>query len=732
MENNLQPNVPIPAPHGTPPLPAFPYGKDGEPHQRLCDYWNILLKRKWWVLGIFLGVVITVGLITFLMTPVYRSSTTLQIIQDNPSAIIGERDPLSILAGQDTLSRFYETQYMILNSRPMAYRIIDSLNLKEHPEYQVVKEKYPEKSEQEIDSLFADQLLKRLEIKPLKKSYLVEISFKSKDKHLAQQLPNALYNEYIKFSMTTRQQSYALIREWLERELQQFATKVEASEKKVFEHGQKKDFLSLEGKENVITKKYIELNNLLTRAQSERTIKEAQYQQIKEKGVDAPLITNNLLIQKLREETISQEAKVSSINKIYDVNFPQLQAEQAKLRELRASLKQEVNRIRASVEADYQAAWRAENLLRESLESQKNNVIDLQNNLVQHHILKRDLQTNEQLYQALLARMKEASVASTMVTSNVAVIAPAELPLKPYSPRKLLNLAVAALMGLMGGVGMAFLVEYLDDSIKTAEELERVCRFPVLGVVPLLSQNNKGERLPKERELELAAFKEPKSLVAEAIYHVRTSVMLSLSGRPPGALMITSANPSEGKTTLSINLASSIAMNNRQVVLIDADLRKPMLHSILQQNIQPGLSNFLTGNATAADIVRPTFIPNLFFIPAGTIPPNPMQLLSSQTFIDLLKDLRQDFQHLLLDTPPIIGFADGRAISTLVDGVLLVFRHHSTSREAGRLAMQLLMQVNAQIIGGILNMAESDKLGYGGYYGYYKHYSKYYNKYLEK
>ena len=225
MENTIQPNVPIPVHQSVPPLPAFPYGKEGEQHQRLCDYYNILLKRKWWVLGIFLGAVITVGLITFLMTPVYRSSTTLQIIQDNPSAIIGERDPLSILAGQDTLSRFYETQYMILNSRPMAYRIIDSLNLKEHPEYQTLNEKNPDKSEREIESLFADQLLKRLEIKPLKKSYLVEISFKSKDKNLAQQLPNALYNEYIKFSMTTRQQSYALIKEWLERELQQLATR---------------------------------------------------------------------------------------------------------------------------------------------------------------------------------------------------------------------------------------------------------------------------------------------------------------------------------------------------------------------------------------------------------------------------------------------------------------------------------------------------------------------------
>ena len=274
-----------------------------------------------------------------------------------------------------------------------------------------------------------DYFLGNLEIKPFKKSYLVEISFKSRDKHLAQQVAGAIYNEYVKFSMKTRQQSYKLIKDWLENELDQLGKKVDVCRKRNSdEHGHKKDFLSLEGDQNVIVKKYVELSILFAKAQAERAVKEAHFRQIKEKGVDAPLVVNNPLIQKLREETINQEAKVSSLNKIYDRNYPQLQVEQAKLNELRSRLNNELKRMRASVEADYQAAVRVEDLLKESLEAHKGNVIELQHNLVEHHILQREYKTNEELFKALLARMKEASISSTMVAGNVAVITPRSCP----------------------------------------------------------------------------------------------------------------------------------------------------------------------------------------------------------------------------------------------------------------------------------------------------------------
>ncbi len=292
----------------------------------------------------------------------------------------------------------------------------------------------------------------------------------------------------MKFAMETRQQSFAMIKKWLEGELNQLATKVEDSEKKVIEHGKQKDFYSLDGKDNVIVKKYIELSMLLTKAESERSIKEAQFKQIKEKGVDAPLITNNLLIQKLREESIVQEAKVASLNRIYDANYPQLQVERAKLKDLRLRLNNEVKRTRSSVEADYQASLRTEHLIREALQHQKASVGTLQNNLVEHHILKRDMTTNEQLYQGLLARMKEASVASTMVASNVAVIGPAEFPVKPYSPRPLLYMTLASIFGSpwRHRRGFDFWIIWMT-LLRLPQKWSRSVRSRLLGMVPRLS-----------------------------------------------------------------------------------------------------------------------------------------------------------------------------------------------------------------------------------------------------
>lgn len=704
------------------------YGLKKERFDHLRDYINIILKRKWWFLGTFLAIMVIVGIYTFTRIPIYRATATLQIVQDNPGAILGPQNPFTMMEGYDTATKFYETQFQILRSKPIAARLVQSLGLREHPQFQLTPEAKSELSSEKEISLLADQLISGLQIKPIKNTFLVEVSYFSEDKNLAQLIANAVYNEYLRFSMEARQQSYSMVRSWLEDQLGQLAKKVEASEAKLHDYGQKKDFLSLEGDNEVTVKKYVELHKVLTTAQSERAIKEAQYTQVKDKGADAPVITNNPMIQRLREEVISQEAKVSSINKIYGKNYPELQAEKARLQELTSRLNTEVRRSQASLKADYEIALKAEKLLTEQVDLQKGKVQKLQSNLVQGNIIKRDVQTNTQLYEALLARMKEASIGSTMVASNASIINPAELPSRPFSPKKLRNMAMAMLVGLIGGIGMVFVAEYFDDSIKTTQELEKICRVPVLGVVPRVSIPG----LPSEdqKRLNMMTFNEPKSMMSEAINNINISIMFSLSEKPPAALIVTSPNPNEGKSTLAVNLSCAlVACNSNKVILIDGDMRAGKLHSSFQMKQQPGLSNYLTGQASIAEIIKPTSIDNLFFIPAGTIPPNPVQLLNSKAFITLIEELREKFQHIIFDSPPVIGFGDARLIASQVDGVLLVFRHHSTSREAGQLSVQVLQQINAPILGVILNVAQREKYGYGGYYDYYSNYSKYYKQY---
>lgn len=732
MDNQLQPRGLTPEPPShlmARPDFAAGYVSDAQDAAHLSEYWYILQKRKWWVMGFSLGIVLLVGLYTFIRTPIFRASAVLQIIQDNPQAFLGEqRFDIFAALQYDQVNKFYETQYKLLTSRPMAYKLLESLKLAEHPQFQISPEAAQKQTPEQIRGAMADRLLAGLEVKPVKNTFLVEVAYLSADKELAQKIVNAVYREYLRFSMETRQQSYTMIREWLGNELSILAGKVETSQRRMYDHGRANDFLALEGDENVIVKKFVELNRLLTTAQSERMVKEAQFQQIREKGADAPLVINNPLVMKLREEVINNEAKVSSIKKIFGNNYPKLQAENANLAELRSRLNGELTRIQTGIRADYEVALRAENFIREEFNQQKGRVEKLQDNLVQHQILKRDLQTNEQLYQGLLARMKEANVASTMVPSNAAVIEPAELPEIPFSPKKARNLALAILVGLVGGIGLAFVVEYLDDSIKTTEELERVVRLPALGVLPMLSVNGRETQNLKQL-VGLATYEKPKSPMGDAIQHVTTALMLSLSEQPPSAIMVTSPSVGDGKTSIAINLASSLAMAGKQVVLLEADLRRPVHHLVFGLPVQPGLSNFLTGSVSLEEIIQPTHIPGLFLIVAGTVPPNPVQLLSSQTFRELHQRLRQRFQHVIVDTPPIIGFADGRAISPLVDGVLLVFKHHVTSREAGRLAAHLLGQVHANILGVVLNMAQAGKFRYGGYYGYYNYYNKYYKEY---
>ena len=309
---------------------------------------------------------------------------------------------------------------------------------------------------------------------------------------------------------------------------------------------------------------------------------------------------------------------------------------------------------------------------------------------------------------------------------------------------------LAAFFGLTLGVGLALLIENLDDSIKSPDDLERACNLSSLGILPqidgsrriTLSHRGKpdssaifryfprlqhGNQSPIEAaDLDLVVYKNPRHPIAEALRHTHTSIMLSVSGRPPSAIMVTSPNPSEGKTMVASNLALSFAMSGHQVLLIDCDTRKPRVHQIFQLDLQPGLTNYLTGNATLKEILRLTSVPNLTIMSAGTHPPSPVNLLNSEVFKDLLNQLRKQFQHIIIDTPPMLAFTDARIISVLVDGVLLVTKHHSTTKNAGRQAQHLLSQINAPIMGAVLNGINTSE-GYGGYYYYnYKSYSTYY------
>jgi succinoglycan biosynthesis transport protein ExoP len=757
MSNQLPNSFPVSS--GPPPSPVLPTPPPSDLYYELerghtiRDYINILLRRKWWIIGTFITLVLLTALYNYTRTPIYRATAMVEITADNPGSQVSADGRISGMGSWFYAQKFQETQNKILKSKSLAKRVIKALDLAKHPDFAGMA-KAKNRSPEQILNRMAAAFAGRLTIEPIRNTNLVDISYHSPDKELTKKVLDVIPNEYLYLLIDRRNESFSLVRNWLNDQLNKMAEKVQETQKKLYKFGQKTDIYIVGEKvgdqDNVVVQKFVDLSALLTKAQSEKMAKKAQYQQIKEQGPNASLIVNNPLIASLRQEMVVQQAKVSAMGKIYLSGHPEMQAETAKLAELRSRLAAEVKRIEDSVKADYEAADRTESLLKQSFEAQKQQMANLQDNLSNYQILKRDAQTSEQLYQALLARVKEVNISSTMVSSNVSVIDPAPLPTSPYSPKKLRNLALATMLGLVLGIALALLVDTLDDTIKSTEDLEKNCSLPLLGTLPLLNNSRKlsfglGNKnfwmwryLPRlqhrfqdtagPEDLDMVVYKHPQDPITEALRHMETSIMLSVSGRPPAAIMVTSPNPSEGKTMVAANLAQSLALHGRSTVIIDCDLRKPRIHRIFDLAAQPGLTNFLTGSATREEILRKTPIPNLTVIPAGPQSPTPSNLLNSDIFKDLLMHLRQQFTHVIIDTPPILGFSDARIVSVLVDGALLVTRYNATHKTAARLALQLLNQINAPLMGGVLNGVESSSMKYGGYNYDYKLYSQYYRE----
>lgn len=722
--------------------PQFPantpgwYQEEYEEGVNLRDYWHVFKKRKWWVVGITVGAVLIAILAILLMKPVWEGKITLQITQDKGSAALGSAgssmDPLGAMMGSSDMDRFYKTQYAILESPAIAYGLIDALQLQNHPSYKKLEKKYPDDPPGVIRQKYAKVLLKQIKVLPVRESYLVDILFRSTDKKLAQEVPDAIQSVYLNLCMKTRQQSFMMLKDWLDKQLVRIGKRLQGSEKQSIAAGQKNDFMGVDMTNdkmagmNVVLQKYIQVDRLLTTSQTDLAAKKALYDQIREKGADAPVIVNNPLIQTLRGQLITAESQASGSGQIFGPNFPQQKINVATVNEINRKLKAQVGIQVNSIRSDYQAALKAEKLLKQEFDEAKAKMADMENGLVHYHMLQRDMETNQALYQGLLGRMKDAAVAATMVPSNIAIINPSESPYKPYMPKPLLFLAIAVVLGGMMGVVTVFFMEYLDNSIRSVEELEKIIHVPSLGMIPM-SENGQLSKTP----IETVSYFDPKSQISEAVSHIRSAIMLSASSAAPKTIVVTSCNPSEGKTTSTCNIAIALSRGDRKCVLIDCDLRKPRLHKVFKVSNRRGLSNYLTGSATLEEIINATEIPNLFLIPAGPTPPSPGDLLSSEAFKEMVAILRQEYRQVVIDSPPMIGFADARSLSAVCDGVVLIFRHNSTTREAAKLAVQMLAQNRSQILGSVLTMVQKNRMGYGAYYSHYKYYNKYYESYID-
>jgi succinoglycan biosynthesis transport protein ExoP len=378
------------------------------------------------------------------------------------------------------------------------------------------------------------------------------------------------------------------------------------------------------------------------------------------------------------------------------------------------------------IRSDYESSLRKEALLRQAFQQQKAKALEMKDKGIQYNILKREADTNRELYKGLLMRMKEAGVSAGITASNIQIVDPAELPTQPYKPNKRQNLLLAAVVGLFLGVGLAFFFEYLDNTIKTPEDLEQWARLPSFGMVPETSTNGGRGRLGKgvSYPVELITYGHPKSMLSEAYRSIRTSILLSSPEKPPKMIAVTSPNPGEGKTTTVTNTAIALSQTGAQVLIIDADMRKPRVHKIFNHENGTGLSTFLSGHGDLESIIKKSEVPNLFYIPVGPIPPNPSELLGSNLFKKMLETLEARFDHILVDSPPVLGFADAIVLSSSVNGVILTVLGGKTPRWALQRAKEALQQTNTKILGVVINRVDIRRSDYGYYYHYHSYYGE--------
>ena len=574
----------------------------------------------------------------------------------------------------------------------------------------------------------------------------MEIHYSSTDPQLAANAVNTLAATYVEQNFKTKFESTMQASDWLSKQLVDLQMKVETSQEKLVRYQKEHEILGNDEKQNITTQKLDELNKELTMAESDRMQKEAVYRQTQSSDpvvVAAAIIADTTgagtgagsgLLDKLREQQATLRIQVADLSTQFGPSYPKIAQLNNQLKEIDRQLQTETSKAVDHLKGQYQAALQRENMLREAFDKQKQEANKLNESAIEYSLLKRDLESNRTLYEGLLEKLKEAGVTAGLRSNNFRIIDAARVPTSPSEPNIPRNLAFALVIGIISGVGLAFVLENMDNTVRTPEQAQAISALPSLGMIPLgskaTSRGVAGARFvlnSSKEAVEMVTQVRPQSQMAESYRALRTSLLLSNLGAPPKVIMVTSARPQEGKTTTSINTSIVLAQKGVRVLLVDGDLRRPSVHKTLGMGPRSGLSNVLTGSATVAQTVTASpVLPNLFILPAGTPPPNPAELLASTNMRDLLLELREQYDHIIIDTPPTLSVTDAVVLSPRADATILVIRSGQTTKQALRRARDILMQVNAHVAGVLLNAVDLTSPDYYYYYEYQGKYNHYY------
>lgn len=712
----------------------------------LLDRLSVVYRRRRIAAGLFLLIVLGVLLRTYTTVPLYRAHARLmlEVEDDRTAAMAGAIDAVEPRSWQEPRV-YYETQYRMLTGRELARRVIHRLDLARVAEFAgggprptalnralaAVREKVmgpPAAAPAGVtssstaapgyaDATLVDAVIARVKVEPVPNSQLVDVAFVSSDAALAVRAANTLAEEFVAQNLELRRQHMVASLDWLVQELATQQRKVEASERAMAQYREDQNALSLEGRQNIVVSRLNQLNDAVTRAKTNRLQRESLYQQVEnlDANVSAeaiPAILQNPYIQAVKTRLAELQREQTTLLERYGEKYPDVLKVNANLQDVTRQLQTEVAKAIDAIRIEYEAARLEERTLSAALEDQKSAAIDLDRKNVGYTVLEREARSNRQVYETLLQREKELQVLAGSRGNNVWIIERAEqVPAVPFTPTPARDLVLAIVAGLALSLGLVFLLDYLDDTIKSPDDVTDKLMIPLLGFSPKVAG-------PGQPLLSRAVPHE----FGEAFRSLRTALLFSAT-EPTRVVTVTSAQPLEGKTTTAVNLAAALAIGGARVLLIDADMRRPGVHAALGLENATGLSHVLTGQASfeAATVEPGQPLAGLSVLTAGVPPPNPSELLGSARMKALLADVKNGrFDWVIVDTPPVLAVTDAVVLAPLVDSVAFVIGSEMTPRPHAARALDTLVAHGARSVGAVLNRVDLDrnKYYYSRYYGY--------------
>jgi capsular exopolysaccharide synthesis family protein len=783
----------------TRPNGAYSYDRPDEQASTLVEYWRTIRKHIWLVIGISVLVPTLAAVYLVRQPDVYEAQARVQVDLENANPLLGgmSKNSSVILSNETNDPAYFNTQLKILTGPGLLRRVVKNLDLEHNQEFlqpsssnksmwsnirTMLGFKTPNTSgpaatsdslpitssssptavqdlkEAERLADYVDVLEDTIKVEPVKETRLtvretrlIDISFRHTDPRLAAKIVNTTADTFVLQNLEKKNESSGNTGSYLEKRIAELQSNNRAKEEELINYAKTHQILSLDANQNTVVERLEGLNKQLLVAENERKLAESAYKASLQPGAAEALAEGGMAEREVPSATkVNAEAQVKLVElkqrraELLVENtekWPAVKEIDKQIAVLEKQTTDSRNRATAVVTTNlatrYRQALATEESLRKAYDQQRAETLTQNEAAVTYRIIQQEIETNKTLLDGLLQRTKENDVVAAGTPNNIRVVDYAIAPKKPVSPRRTLLVGISFMLALGLGVALAFFLEYLDDSVRSTEDIENYLHLPSVAVIPQVG-------LAKQKRLGFGAKNGSRAIAngtgevlltqldkrspsAEAYRHLRTSILLSTAGRPPRSLLITSSVPSEGKTTTAVNTAISLAQTGARVLIIDADMRRPRLHNIFGLHNGNGLSSLLSREASPDEIMAAVDrdeTSGLHILTAGPVPPNPAELIGSDQMLKLLSAVTSEFTHVVIDSPPVAAFTDGVLIAAMVDGVLLVVHSGKTSRKVVARARRLLLDVGARIIGVVLNkVAAAGSNSYYYYSGYYQHYN---------